>query len=131
MIVVGMNSLGRRIVQELARRGERTLAIDSHPEKLEDLPGRTMIGNADHLSVLDEAGLERAKLLVSALQIEDTNRMLAYRARECGVPSSVHAFDQSLVPELRQLGATHLMDSRSVGIERVMDALHDAGVYGA
>jgi hypothetical protein len=130
VIVIGMNALGRRIVRELRSRGERTLAIDSDPRKLAGLPGSTVIGNADYLSVLDEAGLERAKLLVSALQIEDTNRMLAYRARECGVPSSIHAFDQSLVPELRQLGATHLMDSRSVGIERVMDALHDAGVYG-
>jgi Kef-type K+ transport system membrane component KefB len=130
VIVVGMNALGRRIVHELVARGERTLAIDTDPGKLRGLPGNTMIGNTDYLSVLHEAGLERAKLLVSALQIEDTNRMLAYRARECGVPSSLHAFDQSLVPELRQLGATHLMDSRSVGIERVMDALHDAGVYG-
>jgi Kef-type K+ transport system membrane component KefB len=130
VIVVGMNALGRRIVRELDARGERTLAIDTDQGKLAGLPGRTMIGNADHLSVLHEAGLERAKLLVSALQIEDANRMLAYRAREAGVPSSVHAFDQSLIPELRQLGATHLMDSRTVGIERVMDALHDAGVYG-
>jgi Kef-type K+ transport system membrane component KefB len=130
VIVVGMNSLGRRLVGELARRGERTLAIDSDPEKLAGLPGRSLMGSADYLSVLDEAHLGRAKLLVSALQIEDTNRMLAYRARAAGVPSSVHVFDQSLVPELQQLGATHLMDSRTVGIERVMDALHDAGVYG-
>jgi hypothetical protein len=69
-------------------------------------------------------------MLVSELQFEDTNLLLAYRARAAGVPSSVHVFDQSLVPEFQQLGATHLMDSRAVGIERVMDALHDAGVYG-
>jgi hypothetical protein len=131
VIVVGMNTLGRRIVEELAARGERTLAIDSDPAKLQGLPGRSLIGNADYLSVLDEAHIDRAKLLVSALQIEDTNRMLAYRAHAGGIPSSVHVFDQSLRPELEQLGATHLMDSRAVGIERVMDALHDAGVYGS
>ena len=131
LIVVGMNSLGRLIVRELTQRGERTLAIDTDPAKLHGLPGDTMIGNVDYLSVLEEAGLGRAKLIVSAVQIEDTNRLLAFRAREFGVPSSVHAFDQSLVPELRSLGATHLMDSRAVGIERVMDALHDLGVYGS
>jgi Kef-type K+ transport system membrane component KefB len=130
VIVVGMNALGRHIVRALAERGERTLAIDTDPEKLRGLPGRTMLGNVDYLSVLEEAGLDKAKLVVSALQIEDTNRLLAFRARECGVPSSIHAFDQSLVPELRDLGASHLMDSRTVGIDRVMDELHDAGIYG-
>ena len=131
VIVVGMNTLGRRIVKELTNRGERTLAIDTDPAKLEGLPGDTLIGNVDYLSVLEEAGIRRAKMIVSAVQIEDTNRLLAYRARDFGLPSSVHAFDQSLVPELTSLGATHLMDSRAVGIERVMDALHDAGVYGS
>lgn len=130
VIVVGMNALGRRIVEALTRRGEPTLAIDTDPEKLLGLPGSTLLGNVDYLSVLEEAGLDRAKLLVSALQIEDTNRLLAYRCRERRVPSSIHAFDRSLVPELMALGASHLMDSRTAGIERVMDELHDAGVYG-
>jgi Kef-type K+ transport system membrane component KefB len=130
VIVVGMNALGRRLVHELSDRGEKTLAIDTDPAKLQGLPGVTLIGNVDYLSVLDEAGLDRAKLLVSALQIEDTNRLLAFRARESGILSSIHAFDQSLVPELEDLGANHLMDSRTVGIDRVMDELHDAGIYG-
>lgn len=130
VIVVGMNALGHRIVRELQARGEHTLAIDMDPTKLEGVQGRTLLGNVDYLSVLDEAGLQRAKLLASALQIEDTNRLLAFRCAEQGVLSSIHAFDQSLVSELQQLGATHVMESRSVGLERVLDALHDAGVYG-
>jgi hypothetical protein len=68
---------------------------------------------------------------VSALQIEDSNRMLSFRCHERGVPSSIHVFDYSLVHELRELGATHLMDSRAAGIDRVMDELHDIGVYGS
>jgi Kef-type K+ transport system membrane component KefB len=131
VIVVGMNPLGRRIVQELHARGEHTLAVDTDPGKLQEIPGRTLLGNVNYLSVLEEAGLSRAKLLVSALQIEDSNRLLAFRCAERGVRSSIHAFDQSLVPELTQLGASHVMESRSVGLERVLDALHDAGVYGS
>jgi Kef-type K+ transport system membrane component KefB len=129
VIVVGMNALGRRIVRVLADRGERTLAIDVDPIKLRDLPGHVMLGNVNYLSVLEEARLARAKLLVSALQIEDSNRLLAFRCAQVGVPSSLHAFDQSLVPELNELGASHVMESRSVGLERVLDALHEAGVY--
>jgi Kef-type K+ transport system membrane component KefB len=131
VIVVGMNALGLRIVRELRARGERTLAIDTDPIKLRGLQGRTLPGNVSYLSVLDEAGLARAKLLVSALQIEDINRLLAFRCSELGVPCSIHAFDQSLVAELSQLGASHVMESRRVGLDRVLDALHDAGVYGS
>jgi Trk K+ transport system NAD-binding subunit len=118
-------------VRELRARGERTLAIDTDPIKLRGLQGRTLPGNVSYLSVLDEAGLARAKLLVSALQIEDINRLLAFRCSELGVPCSIHAFDQSLVAELSQLGASHVMESRRVGLDRVLDALHDAGVYGS
>jgi Kef-type K+ transport system membrane component KefB len=131
VIVIGMNALGLRIVRELQRRGEETLSIDTDPGKLEGISGRKLLGNVAYLSVLEEAGLPRAKLLVSALQIEDTNRLLAFRCAEQGVPSSIHAFDQTLVPELTALGASHVIESRSVGLERVLDALHDAGVYGS
>jgi hypothetical protein len=71
-----------------------------------------------------------AKLLVSALQIEDANNLLAYRARQAGVPSSIHAFDPALVDELRRNGATHLMVSKYDGIKQVAAALRDAGVIG-
>jgi Kef-type K+ transport system membrane component KefB len=131
VIVVGMNTLGRRIVRELRARGERTLAIDTDPAKLRGVPGKTLLGNVTYQSVLDEAHLGRARLLVSALQIEDINRLLAFRCSEHGVPSSIHAFDQSLVDELKGLGASHVMESRRVGLDRVLDALHDAGVYGS
>jgi len=130
VVVVGMNSLGRRIVEALHEAGEETLAIDIDPVKLKGLPGEGMMGNTDYLSVLEEAGLGRAKLLVSALQIQDANNLLAYRCRILGVPCSIHAFDRSVVPELRTLEATHLIASKAMGTRRIMEVLHDEGVYG-
>ena len=61
VIVVGMNALGRRIVHALLQRGEAVVAIDNDPRKLEELPCPTVLGTAEHLSVLAEAGLERAE----------------------------------------------------------------------
>jgi hypothetical protein len=78
--------------------------------------------------VLEEANLADAKLLVSALQIEDANNLLAWRSREAGVPCSIHAFDPALADELRANGATHLMVSKYDGIRQVAAALRDAGV---
>lgn len=113
VIVVGMNAMGRRLVELLVRRGETTLAIDTDPRKLRGLRCQTMVGSVDHHSLLDEIGLHHAKLVVSTLRIEDTNNLLAYRCHECGVPAAIHAFDRSVVDELRRHGVDRLIDPRA------------------
>lgn len=100
VIVIGMNTLGRRIASALHRRGETVLAIDTDPRKLRGLPCRTLHGNIEYRAVLEEQGLLRAKLVVSALQIEDTNDLLAYRCHEAGVPCCIHAVDLSVMENL-------------------------------
>lgn len=127
VIVVGINAMGRRIVESLVERGETVLAVDTDPLKLESLGCRTLHGNAAYDSVLEEAHLAEAKLLVSALQIEDTNNLLAYRARQAGVPSSIHAFDGSVVDDLRQAGAHHLIHSKPEGSRQIVQTMRGLG----
>ena len=131
VIVVGMNSLGRRIVRQLVERGEVVLAIDTDPGKLAKLPCHTMQGNAEYASVLDEAGLSRARLLVSALQIEDANTLLAWQARRHEIPSAIHAFDHFVVEELESLGVDYLLNSKRCGARRLHEELERAGVMPA
>ena len=119
VIVVGMNALGTRIVKDLVAAGEPVVAIDSDPRKLEGLPCPTIAGSTEHVSVLEEANLAEAKLLVSALQIEEANNLLTFRGREAGVPTSIHAFDRLVVDELREIGANHLIQSKSAGTRRL------------
>jgi Kef-type K+ transport system membrane component KefB len=128
VIVVGMNALGRRLVELLAERGETVVAVDTDPRKLEELPALTVLGSADYYSVMDEANLPGARLLISALQIEDTNNLLAYWSRQSGVPSSIHAFDQSVVEDLRGIGVNHLMLSKNTGVQRIAAELRRVGV---
>ena len=128
VIVVGMNTLGRRLVHELTDRGETVLAVDVDAAKLVGLPCRTLQGTTDHPDVLEHAHLADARLLVSALQIQDANNLMAYRAREAGVPSAIHAFDARAADELEDHGATYLMVSKYDGIRLMTDALRRAGV---
>ncbi len=128
VIVVGVNALGKRVIRQMMQRGETVLAVDTDQRKLADLPCRTLLGSVDHESVLEEANLARARLLVSALQIEDTNNLLAYHCRRAGVPSSIHAFDRSVVAELRRIGVSHLMMSKNSGVQRIAAALRERGV---
>ena len=133
IIVVGMNALGREIVQKLCQRGERLLAIDTDPHKLEDLgDAETMIGNVEYESVVEEIGLRRARLVVSALQIEDTNHLLAYRCRSAGVPCAIHAFDLSVVEDLLELDTDYMFMPAVDGVrEQLMLFDHSYAGKGA
>lgn len=130
VIVVGMNTMGRRIVAGLRERGEPTLAVDTDPMKLQAVGEPALLGSVIDLSVLEAAGIRRAKLLVSALQIEDANNLLAYRCRSFGVPCAIHAFDRSVVDDLRSIGATHLIESKTAGTRQLGEWLRARGVYG-
>ena len=127
IVVIGMNALGRRLVRLLAESGEEVLAIDTDIHKLEGLPAKRLVGNIDYLSLVEEAGLEHAKLVVSTLQIEDTNNLLAYRCKQMGVPVAVHAFDRSVVPDLRRLAVDFHIDSRAAGFRRLTQLLQEEG----
>lgn len=128
VIVVGMNSLGREIVSRLASKGEDVWAVDTDPVKLRNLPVRTLLGSVDYLSVLEEAGYERAKLIVSALQIEETNDLLAYRSKSVGVPCAIHVVDLSVVDNLLELETDYLIVSKVDGVKAQLRTMKEMGV---
>ncbi|MFM2198793.1 MAG: hypothetical protein RLZZ505_2225 [Verrucomicrobiota bacterium] len=128
VLVVGMNALGRELIKRLSAKGEETLAVDTDPVKLDGLPGRTLLGSVDYLSVLEEAGYEKAKLIVSALQIEETNDLLAYRSKSVGVPCAIHVTDLSVVENLLDLEVSYLMVSKVDGVKAQLRAMKEMGV---
>lgn len=128
VVVAGMNAMGRRIVAALVESGERVLAVDTDPRKLRGLPCRTVQGSLDDEQVIAAASLEGARLAISALQIEEVNDLFAYRCRRLGVPCIVHAFDGSLVEELRRQGVEHLVDSKMQGNIRLVTSLAELGI---
>lgn len=119
IIVVGMNSLGRRLVHLMVESGHEVVAVDTDPGKLVNLPCRTELGNVNYRAVLDHLCLRRARLLVSALKIDSTNDMLAYRAREAGVPCAVHVHDLREMDHLIDLGTDYLMIPKIDGLKRL------------
>lgn len=127
IIVVGMNSLGRRIAQSMSEAGYEVVAVDTDPRKLEGLSCRTELGNVSYRAVLDHLCLRRARLLVSALKIDSTNDMLAYRAREAGVPCAVHVHDIREMDHLIDLGTDYLMISKVDGLKRLNTKLKELG----
>lgn len=128
IIIVGMNTLGRMLAQKLTERGETVLAVDTDARKLAGLPCRTLLGSSEFLDVLLDAGLPHAKLLISALRIEEANELLAFRARQYGVPSCIHAVDVSMADNLLDLDVSYLMLSKVDGVKGQTRYLRHAGI---
>jgi hypothetical protein len=131
IIVVGMNTLGREIARRLHDRGETVLAVDTDPHKLEGLPCETMLGDVEYLSVLDEAELAHARLLVSALRIEPTNDLLAYRCKQAGIPCSIQVVDLSVTDNLLEMDVKYLMIPKVDGIKLQNRELQQRGMLKA
>jgi Kef-type K+ transport system membrane component KefB len=131
VIVVGMNTLGRKLAAALHEKGEHVVAVDTDPRKLRGLACQTALGNIEFRDVLEEVSLSRAKLLISALQIEEANELLAYRCQACGVPSVIHAIDLSVVDGLLELGVAYLMLPKVDGVKLQTELLRKEGVIGS
>lgn len=129
IVVIGMNTLGREIVQHLIKRKESVLAIDTDPEKLKGLaPAKTFIGNIEYPSLVRETGLSEARLVVSTLQIESVNQLLAYRCRELNVPCAIHAFNVSVIDDLLELDTTYLITPSADAVTEQQKLLESKGV---
>jgi len=123
IIVVGMNAMGRRIVEHLCAADEIVLAVDYDPGKMKGLTCRTMQGDALQFGTMEAANLREAKLLVSALHIEEANNFLAYRAKEAGVPAAIHGFSEHNIQTLRDVGVDVILYSERSGLYRLRDAV--------
>ncbi len=130
IVVVGMNSLGRELAVRLHEGGHQVLALDTDPTKLEGLPCETLLGNVEYRATLEEADLEHARILISALHIEEVNRLLAYRAHRAGIPSAINAFDPTSLQELRDLGVDYLIDVHRAGNDAIAAVLAEKGGLG-
>lgn len=128
VIVVGMNPMGRELAKRLCGVGERVIALDTDPRKLFGLPCETLVGDVENSSVLEEAELPRARLLVSALHIEDTNNYLAYQCKAMGIPCCIHAFDLGLIPELLDMDVRYLLTPKVDALRQQLRELERQGL---
>ena len=131
VIVVGMNTLGISIANRLVDRNLTVLAIDTSPGHLAYQRCRTLLGDAADRTVLDEARLSRALLLVSALHIEDVNNFLAWHCRQLGVPCAIHAVEFTETSLLMDLDITYLMLPKVDGVKLQERKLRDMGILEA
>lgn len=133
-IVCGYGRMGNQIVRDLRARNEPFIVIDANPD-LEPMLLETetpyLIGSAMDDEVLLQAGIERAKGIVSALSNDASNVMTVLSARELNpkiyiVARVVRAESESKV---RRAGANEVINPYQIGGHRMALSLLRPAVH--
>ncbi len=125
VVVVGMNPLGRSVAERLHELGEQVVAVDTDWHKLSGLPCKTLIGDIDFLSTIEDADIEHAKLAFSALRIEAVNKLFAFRLHQMGVPCAVYGSDRWMVEQLEEVGTPEIIAAKPLAARRLVEQLEE------
>lgn len=85
-IIIGCGRLGASLAGSLSEQGENVVVIDKEEASFRKLSsgygGLTLVGDATDVSVLKEAGIEKADVVVSVTDYDNTNIMVGQIAKE-------------------------------------------------
>jgi voltage-gated potassium channel len=128
VIVCGTGSTGRHVVEELVATGTPFVAVDVDEERLKDLVrghhGAVVpyvVGDATVESVLQEAGVARARGLVAALRDDKDNLFVVITARSAnpGARIVARSGDLRVFELMRKAGANAVVSPNFIGGMRI------------
>jgi NhaP-type Na+/H+ or K+/H+ antiporter len=83
VLITGGGRVGQKLGERLEERGENVVFIEQDEDVVEDLRGQgftARLGDATNIDVLEQAGIEHAKIVVAATGDDDTNLLVAQLA---------------------------------------------------
>jgi voltage-gated potassium channel len=121
VIVCGYGRNGRQACDQLRSQGEAFVAIESNPEIIEYMRDHDSLlfieGDATEDEVLLEAGLKRAKALITALPNDAANVFVVLTAREMnpGLKIISRASEDGSETKLKRAGADNVIMPDKIG----------------
>ncbi len=121
VIVCGWGRVGRALTEYVASAGQEVVVVDRNPERARSIGHPFVEGDATDDSVLLEAGIERARVLVSALTTDADNLFVTLSGRSLRPDLFIVArarVDNSEA-KLLQAGADRVVNPQSIGGKRM------------
>ena len=123
-IICGYGRVGRILANELAESGQAFVVIDTNQERLQEAEnsGRfVLVGDATEESVLESAGIARARVLATVLPDDTTNVFITLTARELNHEIEIIARGEypSTEKKLLRSGATRVVLPAAIGAARI------------
>ncbi len=118
-IVCGYGRVGRQIAAQLQRYRRPVVVVDRDPVALAEAASDgllTVQGDATEDDVLKEAGIERARGLITAVATDADNVFvtLSARALRPDLPIVARANVEDAAPKLQRAGATHVVSPYAI-----------------
>jgi voltage-gated potassium channel len=123
-IICGFGRIGSELTRQLTDNGLSVLVVEINDHKLQRLAASDylfMNGDATSEKVLEEAGIGRAKGLVTTVASDAENLFITLTAREMNPDLFIlaRAFDVSSEAKLRRAGADRVVAPTSIGAQRM------------
>jgi len=126
VIVCGAGRTGSQVVEELLMAGESFAVIERDRAKVEHLqsvlPDLIVVeGDATVDHFLEEAGVEKARGLISCLSADTDNLFVCLTARDLKPDLEIvaRAYEEETVPKLYRAGANHVVSPNASGAIRM------------
>ena len=121
VVVCGWGRVGKAITRDLVTMGGSAVVIDNDPNRLEDLSHAWVLGDATDDTVLERAGIHRARAVVAALQTDAGNLFVTVSARalrpELFIVARVRLEENEA--KLLRAGADRVVNPQSIGGARM------------
>jgi len=133
LVLLGYQRGGHEFVNLFKRLGKKYIVIDYDPEVVDVLEARKinyLYGDATDAEMLEEAGIEGAKLVVSTIPDYDINLFLL-KFLEQKNPQAViilHGDDPTEAARLYEAGATYVILPHYIGSEKVSAFISKSGL---
>jgi voltage-gated potassium channel len=121
VIVCGWGRVGRALTDYVARAGQDVVVVDRDPDRAKTIGFPVVEGDATDDKVLLEAGIERARVLVSALTTDADNLFVTLSGRKLRPDLFIVArarVDESEAKLIRA-GADRVVNPQSIGGKRM------------
>jgi Kef-type K+ transport system membrane component KefB len=133
LVLFGYLRGGHEYLKLFKGMGKRYVVVDYDPEVIDTLEHQKanyLYGDATDIELLDEIGLERSKLIVSAVSDHDTNVFLVKLVENIN-PNAVvicYAENADQASELYGLGASYVMVPHYIGSEKISSFIRRSGL---
>lgn len=121
IIVCGWGRVGRAIAEYVSHAGQDVVVIDRDGERVEGVPHLSVVGDVTDDDVLKHAGIDRARVLVAAVDTDADNLYvtLSARALRPDVLIIARSRSDSADEKLRRAGANRVVNPQRIGGDRM------------
>jgi trk/ktr system potassium uptake protein len=98
IVIVGVGGIGRNLTEVAVGHGDNVVIIDQNEgrcnEILEQYDVLAIVGNSTNKQILEDAGVERADVLITTTSDDSVNLMTCWLAKRYNVPNVISIVNQ-------------------------------------